>query len=137
MRKRSAFTIPAAAAGVIALGLTIGAALPTQGVGTPTPTSTIPAVLQVAIEEDDPRWNCETQGNRICGNLTEAQRTAAWEIWDAAGGAAQLIVDPHAKVTLTGYSLLDPYAQGSPELGIHQLALPGAEVWFIFTTERL
>jgi hypothetical protein len=23
---------------------------------------------QVTVEEDDPRWNCKTMGNGVCGN---------------------------------------------------------------------
>jgi hypothetical protein len=26
-----------------------------------------PKKVQVHIEEDDPRWNCHTMGNRVCG----------------------------------------------------------------------
>jgi hypothetical protein len=29
-----------------------------------------PGVLPAAIQEDDPGWNCHTQGNRICGPVT-------------------------------------------------------------------
>lgn len=139
MRKRSIFTVPAVAAGVIALGLTIGAATPSPGVGTPTPsaTFTMPAALQVPLEEDDPGWDCERHGNMICGVMAEPMRNSAWKAWDAAGGAEYLLVDTHAKVTLTGYSIVDPYKQGNPELDIHQLALHESGVWYIFTAESL
>jgi hypothetical protein len=144
-RKRSIFTIPAAAAGVIALGLAIGTFSPdlTEGVATPTPTASATFVLPepllsaVTCTEDEPCWDCETMGNRICGTMAEPMQRSAWKAWDAAGGAEQLLVDTHAKVSLTGYALTDPYGQGLPELDVHQLALPESGVWYIFTAERI
>jgi hypothetical protein len=137
MRKRSIYTIPVAALAVITLGLTIGAATPSPGVEAPTPTisQTLPPQLTVALEEDDPGWNCETQGNRICGVMAEPMRRAAWQAFDAAGGAAQLLVNPHARVTLTGYSIVDPYEEGT--LTVQQLALSESGVWYVFTAEAI
>jgi hypothetical protein len=148
MRKRSVFTIPAAAAGIIALGLTVGALSPSyddKGVGTPTHSAsapfTLPPVLAAAVTctEDEPCWDCEEMGNLICGAdaLPEDLKRSAWKAWDAAGGAEQLLVNPHAKVTLTGYTWEDPYKQGEPELDIHQLALPDGGRWYIFTATAL
>jgi hypothetical protein len=36
--------------------------------GRPAPTTTVRV-------EDDPGWNCRTQGNRICGSITEGSTT--------------------------------------------------------------
>ena len=33
-------------------------------------TSTTPKVVEV-IEEDDPRWDCATMGNKVCGPTQE------------------------------------------------------------------
>jgi hypothetical protein len=148
MRKRSVFTIPAAAAGIIALGLTVGALSPSyddKGVGTPTHSAsapfTLPPVLAAAVtcQEDEPCFDCESMGNLICGGteLPEDLKRSAWKAWDAAGGAEQLLVNPHAMVTLTGYSTVDPYKQGLPELDIHQLALHESGIWYIFTATAL
>ena len=137
MRKRSLLTVPVAALAVITLGLTIGAATPSPGVEAPTPSisQTLPPQLTVALTEDDPGWNCETQGNRICGVMSEPMRNSAWKSWDAAGGAAELLVNPHARVTLTGYSVVDPYEEDT--LTIQQLALHDSGVWYIFTAEAI
>lgn len=144
MRKRSIYTIPAAATLVIALGLTTGALLPDKGVEPPTPaaaTFTLPPVLAAAAtcQEDEPCWNCETMGNLICSGteLDGLELRQAWDLWDAAGGAERLLVNPHAMVTLTGYSLTDPYAPGAPELGIQDVALHGTGKWFVFTAKAL
>lgn len=32
-----------------------------------TVTQPLPTATHVAVTEDDPGWNCTTQGNRICG----------------------------------------------------------------------
>jgi hypothetical protein len=135
MRKRSLLTVPVAAAAVITLGLLTGANLPTEGVAAPTPSFTLPPSLTVALTEDDPGWNCETQGNRICGTMSAPMQRAAWQAFDANGGAAQLLVNPHAKVSLTGYSTVDPYAHHT--LTVRQLALHDSGVWYIFTAEAI
>lgn len=130
MRLTRKLAIPALALAVLAGGLTLGAALPTEGVGPPTPTT------QTCME-DQPCWDCESMGNHICGTLTEAQAADAWAVFDHAGGAEQLLVNPHAKVTLTGYTTTDPYAKGADMLTVHQLALHHAGTWFIFTAEAI
>lgn len=76
-------------------------------------------------------------GNRICGAMPEDLKATAWAAWDAAGGAEHLLVDTHAKVSLTGYTWEDPYKQGLPELDIHQLALAKDGRWFIFTANAI
>ena len=53
----------AAATAALAVGFIAGmTALPAAASG---PSITAPATLQ--IEEDDPRWDCRTMGNKICG----------------------------------------------------------------------
>lgn len=146
MKLSRKLTVPALALAVIAGGLTIGATLPEYGgIGAPTPAAsapfTLPPVLAAAVqcEEDEPCFDCETMGNLICGGseLTEADKAGAWALWDAMGGAEHLLVDTHARVTLTGYTFTDPYKQGTPELDINQLALNGDGVWYVFTAVTL
>jgi hypothetical protein len=132
---RRRLAVLAAGIAVIAGGLTLGANLPEPGVQAPTPT--VAQLAATSCQEDMECWNCEDMGNRICPVTDDAMAAAAWDQWDAYGGANQLLVNPHAKVTLTGYSRMDPYSQGAPELGVQQLAVPGAEVWFIFTAEAI
>jgi hypothetical protein len=144
MRKRSIFTIPAAAAGVIALGLTLGTFTPPyEGVAAPTPTAAStfvlpePLLAAATCTEDEPCWDCESMGNLICGTMPEDLKRSAWKAWDANGGAAQLLVNPNARVELTGYSVTDPYGQDGPALGVTQLALHDSGVWYIFTADTI
>jgi hypothetical protein len=143
MTLKRTIALPLAALALIGAGLSIGAALPTRGVEAPTPAASVPFTLPepfasgVRCTEDEPCWDCETMGNMICGDLTEAQRAAGWAVFDAAGGAGHLLVNPHARVTLTGYARISPYDQGAPVLAVNQLALPGAEVWFVYDATAL
>lgn len=129
MKLTRTLAIPALALAVIAGGLSIGATLP--GVEPPTPA---PAA---ACLEDEPCWNCETMGNHICGTLTPPDIEDAWDLWQKMGGAAQLLVNPHATATLTGYTFTDPYARGAGMLTAQQLALHRGDVWYIFTTQSI
>lgn len=145
MKLTRSLAVPAAALALIAGGLAVGAATPDWGVGAPTPAPsasfTLPPVLAAHLEctEDEPCWDCETMGNRICGTatLSPTDRSDAWALWESAGGAEYLLVNPHARVELSGYTVTDPYAQGVPELGTQQLALFGGTVWYVFTAEAI
>lgn len=137
-------SLPAALALAAVVGAGIGATYtpPAGGIGSPTPASSAPFVLPepflsaVTCEEDEPCFDCETMGNRICGTMSEPLKGIAWEKWDAMGGAEHLLVDTHARVSLTGYAVTDPYDRGAPELATNQLALPESGVWFVFTADR-
>lgn len=48
---------------LLAAILILTASKPTKSQPTPVPMPTAP------IQEDDPRWDCRTMGNRICGPL--------------------------------------------------------------------
>lgn len=146
MTIKRTIALPLAALALVTGGLAIGATLPEyEGVGTPTPTAsapfTLPPVLAAAAQcvEDEPCWDCETMGNLICGttDLTEADKAGAWAVWDAAGGAEHLLVNPHAMVSLTGYTLTDPYQMGLPNVDIDQLALHHPGGWYIFTAQAI
>lgn len=70
-------------------------------------SQTEPAAATV-IEEDDPRWDCLTHGNRICGAVMADQtvQADAWETWDRQQGWTQLRLDParEFRVDFTAYS---------------------------------
>lgn len=59
----------------LALLLLSAALLTGCGAATATPPATTPTAS--AIEEDDPNWNCLTDGNRVCGP-NPIQRVEAW-----------------------------------------------------------
>jgi hypothetical protein len=52
--------------------------------------SSVPAQIQ----EDDPRWDCTTMGNRECGTASAEESATAWEVWDYSEGARKLRMDP-------------------------------------------
>lgn len=41
----------------------------------PGPPTTAPAPAPSVIQEDDPRWDCRTMGNHVCGTTTTAPAT--------------------------------------------------------------
>lgn len=63
MHARTILTVTA-----LGLGLTVGtlAAVDITGPATPHPVSH-PVTRSATITEDDPRWDCHTMGNRVCG----------------------------------------------------------------------
>jgi hypothetical protein len=139
-------TLPTVLVLAALVGAGVGATFtpPYEGVEPPTPTVTAPPFVlpepllaAATCTEDEPCWDCETMGNHICGTMDEGLKAAAWAEWDAAGGAGQLLVDTHARVTLTGYTWDDPYGPGVPELAANQLALAKDGRWFIFTADSI
>ena len=140
MKLTHRIALAAAGLALTGSGVYIGATTPTpfDRVEAPTPavSQTIPPVLQVATSEDDPRWNCETQGNRRCGITDPAMSRTAWKVWDGYGGAERLLVDPGQRVTLGGYATADPYAADGPDLGTNEVALHDSGVWYIFRAEH-
>lgn len=135
--KLNALTASAAALVVVSAGLTIGAlSNPTvQGVGQPT---LAPVSMSAApdLAEDDPGWDCQLHGNRACGNLTDADRAAAWAAWDDNNGWSKLRTSckPHegSRIDVVGNNkLMAPVTEGEGEV-----ALPGVDgVWYLFTEE--
>jgi hypothetical protein len=47
-----------------------------------------------ACQEDEPCWDCTTDGNKVCGTPSPAESAAAWKVWDYSGGAHKLTLDP-------------------------------------------
>lgn len=101
MRIRNSLTIPALALALLAGASTIGAV---TGGSDPRPP---------AITEDDPHWDCTTQGNRICG-VNEHERATAWRAWDAHEGWRSIAVDPDRamRIDVTGWSLNPEKVEG-------------------------
>lgn len=76
--------------------LMLTAALLLTGCGAPaeaTPT---------AIEEDDPRWECLTMGNKVCGSQSHEEEVAAWAELDSTKVTAP---DKAFKLTYLGKGL--------------------------------
>ena len=129
--------LPAAALVVVSAGLTIGAlSSPSiQGVGQPT---LAPIAMSTAAEpmEDDPGFDCQLHGNRACGNLTEADRAAAWEAWDSNRGWSKLWTSckpgQGSRIDVVGNNhVTAPRTEGEGEV-----ILPGTDgVWYLFTEE--
>jgi hypothetical protein len=42
-----------------------------------------PTVTAASVQEDDPGWDCNTMGNRICGDPQGTYASEAWKAWDA------------------------------------------------------
>ena len=118
--------IPALATAVIAAGLTLGALIPTNGVGTPTPP---PIVM-----EDDPDWQCTQQGDYICGAVTDDVQKHGWEVFDTAHAAAGLRLDPSRpyRIDFRGWAVR------SPKLQENDVAVVGTDFkWYVFRATYL
>lgn len=134
MRITRSLAIPALALGLLAAG-SAGSAL-TQGGWTSNPPATEQAAA-VTCQEDEPCWDCEVMGNRVCGltdiPANDAQRATAWEAWDRAEGWRQLRVDPseEVRVDVVGYSPVQPTEKLSLDGG--EVSLRGADGnWYVF-----
>ena len=140
--KLRALRIPALVTAVAVAGLTIGTFLPSyedevaarfNAASTPAPSYSLPPSLTVPpCQEDEPCWDCTVHGNRICGSadLDERTKEQAWGVFDAARGAAKLVVDPSReyRVDFVGY------ATAHPALTDGQVALVGTDGrWYVFT----
>lgn len=119
MNLKRSLTLPFAASAALVAGLTLGALSPDWGVAAPTP-----------ITEDDPRWDCATMGNGICGPT--ADTAAAWEVFDYAGGPAKLKVDPAREFRVVFLGTSDAYPPVSPDT----LVLPAKDgQWYLFRAD--
>ena len=122
-------TIPTAATLTAAtLGLAIGWAIigPTHD---PRPTYA-PTATAATVQEDDPGWDCNTMGNRICADPAKVHATEAWKAWDAANGWRYLKADPNVenRVDYIGTATLPPTVDESRGYG----AIPAREGWYVF-----
>lgn len=116
------YALPALATLALAGGLTLGTFGPVPGVGPSTPP------IAAQLTEDDPGWDCATQGNRVCGPVTDADRAAGWHVWDTSDGARSLRVDPSRpyRVDYLGTS-------ARPELADNEAAVVGRDFqWHVF-----
>ena len=132
MRKTTT-TLALSAGLAAAVGLSIGAlVIPPTNLGLSQPTQAPASVTTCA--EDEPCWDCSTMGNKVCGNLTESQRAAAWDAWDAINGWSKMrsacTPEQVSKVDVSGYS-----AAASPTaVPAGQLTLPATDgSWYLFT----
>lgn len=79
-----------------AVGLLLGAWACATLINTFGAEAPATSVTSIHLEEDDPAWNCFTDGNRICGGavLSEELRTQAWQAFDEQQAWRQIQVDP-------------------------------------------
>lgn len=83
-----------------------------------------------ATEEDQPGWNCYTQGNLICGPSTDADMDAAWQAWDYSGGPSKLKVDTSRGFRVDFIGTAVDYPKGLME---NDLPLVGKDTkWYVF-----
>ena len=77
----------------------------------------------VSVMEDDPSWDCLTDGNKVCGAVMadDSLTERAWAVWDAQQGYRQIRVDPSRefRIDFTGYST-EGIHQGPGELVLTQ-----------------
>lgn len=116
---RTRLTILLTGLAVTAAGLTLGANLPPQGVGAPTPPPTV-------CEEDMPCWDC-SENDDACA---DGDAKDAWDTWVKAEGARQLKVDPSRPYRVDFMAATPDYPQN---MDTYDLALPGTTgKWYVF-----
>lgn len=84
---------------------------------------------KATIAEDDPRWECATMGNKVCGDPEGKRKTEAWATWDQMNGWQRLKVDPsrEVRVDYVGTATL------SPNVASNEVALPAQDgLWYVF-----
>lgn len=135
MRKPS-LILSLSAALAAAAGLSVGAlATGPEGVGLSTPThAPIAITTDATCAEDAPCWDCELMGNRACGDLTDSQKSAAWDAWDAVGGWSKLRTTcqdgQESKIDVIGRNSLTP-PKAAPA---GETAIPATDGnWYLFT----
>jgi hypothetical protein len=103
---------------IIAFTASAGAAQP------PTPA---PAVSH-AMSEDDPGWDCNLDGNRICGDPQGVHATEAWAAWDKTQAWKQLqVASSNVRVEYVGTATRYPTVDEHTEL-----AVPARDGWYVF-----
>jgi hypothetical protein len=82
------------------------------------------------LQEDDPGWDCNTMGNRVCGDPTNVHAGEAWAAWDKAEGWRLLPASSvEDRVDYIGTSTSDT----APIVDtLTQVAVPAREGWYVF-----
>jgi hypothetical protein len=115
-------TMATLTAATIGFGIALAIIGPMQDPRTTSPTAT--------VQEDDPGWDCNTMGNRICGDPEQVHASDAWKAWDEANGWRYLKADPSVenRVDYIGTATLPPNVDESRGYG----AIPAREGWYVF-----
>jgi hypothetical protein len=129
--------VPFAAVIALSAGLTLGAVDASRNtIHTPEPSPSItwsaPAVLtqSVQCQEDDPCWDCHALGNRVCGPANDAEKSAAWDVWEYANGAHSLKVDPSKAFRVEYVGSARDYPRNVTD---NEVALVGKDgKWYVF-----
>lgn len=66
--------------------------------------------------EDAPAWECDRDGNRICGPITVTVRGSVAEVRSVAGLSADVPHQPHASLARTIADLPSECTPGAPSL---------------------
>ena len=84
-------------------------------------------------QEDSPGWDCNTNGNRVCGDPDQVHATDAWKAWDKAQGWRYLRVNPDVenRVEYIGTATLPPNVDTSAGYA----AIPAMDGWYVFRAE--
>lgn len=98
----------------------------------PSVTWNAPSILTEAVrcQEDDPCWQCDSMGNRVCGPKNDAERAEAWKVWDYSNGAHRLKIDTSHKFVVKYVGRSTDYPA---RLTDNQSALVGKDgKWYVF-----
>ena len=80
------------------------------------------------LQEDDPGWDCNVNGDRVCGDPTNVHAAEAWHAWDKAEGWRLLPASSQeTKVEYVGTAIQSPKLQDPAEA-----AIPAREGWYVF-----
>jgi hypothetical protein len=80
------------------------------------------------LQEDDPGWDCNIHGNRICGDPQGIHATDAWAAWDAGEGWRRLrAASTEVRVEYVGTATQSPNVDSLTEV-----AVPSRDGWYVF-----
>lgn len=113
--------IPFAAVLALSAGLTLGAVDASRNtIHTPAPQ----------CQEDESCWDCHALGNRVCGPANDAEKSAAWDVWEYANGAHSLKVDPAKAFRVEYVGSARDYPRNITD---NEVALVGKDgKWYVF-----
>lgn len=121
-------TVATLTAATLGLGIALAILGPIQDPRSISPTGTATQQVVAQLQEDDPGWDCNTMGNRVCGDPDQVHATEAWKAWDAGQGWRMLRVDASRpfRVVYVGTATL------SPKVPDGSVAVPAMDGWYVF-----
>jgi hypothetical protein len=117
---------------LIAAALGAGIALGTIGYlhdqYAPVELQSATAISHPDLQEDDPGWDCNLDGNLICGDPKGVHATEAWAAWDAGEGWRRLrAATTDVRVEYVGTATHSPNVDSLTEV-----AVPSRDGWYVF-----